>query len=91
MIQITEDLVLGARFTLDKAGGVLLRLFEVTGLSPGIDTLARKGIVGRGVLVDFARYREETGAPVDASTRVPIEPAAIDDDDVFGLIDAGRR
>jgi hypothetical protein len=41
MIRITEDLVLGARFTLDKAGGMFLRLFEVTGLSPGIDTLAR--------------------------------------------------
>jgi hypothetical protein len=38
---ITEDLILGARFTLDFAGGVLLRLFEVNGLSPGRDTLAQ--------------------------------------------------
>jgi hypothetical protein len=41
MIQITEDLVLGARFTLNHAGGSLLRLFEVTGLAPGRDTLAQ--------------------------------------------------
>jgi hypothetical protein len=44
MIQITEDLVLGARFTLDRAGGILLRLFEVTGLSPGRDTLAQAAL-----------------------------------------------
>jgi hypothetical protein len=44
MIQITEDLVLGARFTLDKTGGMLMRLFEVTGLSPGIDTLAQAAV-----------------------------------------------
>ena len=44
MIQITEDLVLGARFTLDRAGGVLLRLFEVTGLTPGRDTLAQAAL-----------------------------------------------
>jgi hypothetical protein len=41
MIQITEDLVLAARFTLDHSGGSLLRLFEVTGLTPGRDTLAQ--------------------------------------------------
>ena len=41
MIQVTEDLVLGARFTVDRSGGVLLRIFEVTGLSPGKDTLAQ--------------------------------------------------
>ena len=44
MIQITEDLVLGARFTIDKAGGVLIRVFEVTGLTPGIDTLAQAAL-----------------------------------------------
>ena len=41
MIQITEDLVLGARFTLNHTGATLLRLFEVTGLFPGRDTLAQ--------------------------------------------------
>lgn len=43
----------------------------------GIDRLARKGIVGRGVLVDFAAWRESTGAPVDATTRTVIGPAEI--------------
>ena len=41
MLQITEDLVLGARFTVDRSGGTLVRLFEVTGLTPGRDTLAQ--------------------------------------------------
>src|SRR5437764_5554282 len=44
MIQITEDLVLGARFTVDRSGGVLLRVFEVTGLAPGRDTLAQAAL-----------------------------------------------
>lgn len=41
----------------------------------GIDRLARKGMVGRGVLVDFAAWREAMGEPVDASARVVIGPA----------------
>jgi hypothetical protein len=40
-MQITEDLVLGAKFTLDRAGGILVRIFEVTGLTSGRDTLAQ--------------------------------------------------
>jgi hypothetical protein len=48
MIAITEDLVLGAQFTIDKAGGVMLRLFEVTGLEPGIDTLAQAALAQDG-------------------------------------------
>lgn len=44
MIQITEDLVLGARFTLDRSGGMLLRLFEVTGLTPGAQTLYQAAV-----------------------------------------------
>lgn len=54
MIQITEDLVLGARFTLDKTGGMLLRVFEVTGLTPGVDTLAQAAVAtdaGTGVQI----------------------------------------
>ena len=39
MPQITEDLVLGAKFTYTRAGGSLLRLFDVSGLTPGKDTL----------------------------------------------------
>ncbi|MFN0163185.1 MAG: cyclase family protein, partial [Burkholderiales bacterium] len=38
----------------------------------GIDRLAKKGMVGRGVLVDFAAWRESTGDPVDATTRIVI-------------------
>ena len=48
MIQITEDLVLGARFILDKAGGTLIRLFDITGLAPGIDTLAQAALAQDG-------------------------------------------
>lgn len=44
----------------------------------GIDTLARKGIVGRGVLVDFAGYRDAIGAAVDATARIPITPSDIE-------------
>lgn len=48
MIRINEDLVLGARFTLDRSGGVLLRMFEVTGLTSGIDTLYQAAIAQDG-------------------------------------------
>ena len=41
----------------------------------GIDRLARKGIVGRGVLVDFAAHRAAIGRPVDATARWAIGPA----------------
>lgn len=41
MPQITEDLVLGARYRYDKTGAMLLRLFDVSGLTPGRDTLAQ--------------------------------------------------
>jgi hypothetical protein len=48
MTSITEDLVLGARFTIEKSGGVMLRIFEVTGLTPGIDTLAQAALAQDG-------------------------------------------
>ncbi|GAC1433484.1 MAG: cyclase family protein [Candidatus Velthaea sp.] len=44
----------------------------------GIDALARKGIVGRGVLVDFARYNDEAGTPLDATARRAFTPDDID-------------
>ena len=44
----------------------------------GIDTLARKGMVGRGILVDFAAYHDALGTPVDATARVAITPLDID-------------
>ena len=40
-ISITEDLVLGAKFTYTRAGGSLLRLFDVSGLTPGKETLVQ--------------------------------------------------
>lgn len=40
----------------------------------GIDTWARQGIVGRGVLADVARWRESEGRPVEPGTRDVIEP-----------------
>lgn len=44
----------------------------------GIDRLARKGIVGRGVLVDWAAWQEAHGRPVEAAARVPITPDDFD-------------
>ncbi|HZL36479.1 MAG TPA: hypothetical protein VFC78_14265, partial [Tepidisphaeraceae bacterium] len=39
--KITEDLILGARYRYTKDGPTLLRVFDVTGLTPGRDTLAQ--------------------------------------------------
>jgi kynurenine formamidase len=39
----------------------------------GIDAWARRGIVGRFVLIDVARHREAMGTPLDAATRVAVE------------------
>ena len=44
----------------------------------GIDRLARKGIVGRGVLVDWAAWRESQGQSAEPRARVPIGPADFD-------------
>ena len=41
MAQITEDLVLGASFTISRTGASLVRVFDVGGLTPGRDTLAQ--------------------------------------------------
>jgi hypothetical protein len=48
MVQITEDLVLGSKFALDRGGGVLMRVFEVSGLVPGQDTLAQAALAQDG-------------------------------------------
>jgi|SRR5947209_14581364 len=40
-MQITEDLILGARFRSSLTGTALLRIFDVGGLVPGRDTLAQ--------------------------------------------------
>ena len=47
----------------------------------GIEHWARHGIVGRGVLLDAARYMEHQGSPLDATRRFAMDGA------VFG---AGR-
>ena len=44
----------------------------------GIDRLARKGIVGRGILVDFAGYMQGQGKPVDGTQRTAITPADLE-------------
>lgn len=40
----------------------------------GIDVIARRGIVGRGVLVDAAAYFESAGRPLEPTGRVAIGP-----------------
>ncbi len=49
----------------------------------GMEHWARHGIVGRGVLVDVARYREQAGRPLD-----PMASEAIGTDDLQGTLDA---
>jgi hypothetical protein len=49
----------------------------------GMHYWARKGIVGRAVLADVARWRESVGRPMD-----PGSPAAIEVDDLMGTLDA---
>lgn len=44
----------------------------------GIHHWARKGIVGRGVLVDVARYRADQGRPIDPAASDPIETEDLD-------------
>lgn len=51
----------------------------------GIDHWARRGIVGRGVLVDVARWRQATGDPLDIDSAEPITA-----DDIVGTLGAQR-
>jgi kynurenine formamidase len=44
----------------------------------GIDRLAKRGIVTRGVLVDAAAHQAKRGSPIDARTRYPIGPDLIE-------------
>ncbi len=44
----------------------------------GIHFWARKGIVGRGVLADVARWRAAQGRPLDQRAADPIEPSDLD-------------
>jgi hypothetical protein len=45
----------------------------------GINRWAERGIAGRGVLVDVARYRESAGRPLDHEGGDPITPELLDD------------
>ena len=51
----------------------------------GVHHWARRGIVGRAVLVDVARFREHADRPIVAGAPDPIEP-----DDVLGALDEQR-
>jgi kynurenine formamidase len=45
----------------------------------GIDVIARRGIVGRGVLIDVEQHRRTSGRPIDPRARVTIEPDLLDE------------
>lgn len=45
----------------------------------GIDRMAQRGIVGRGVLADVCSYLASAGTPVDATARVIIGPSLLDE------------
>jgi kynurenine formamidase len=45
----------------------------------GIDVIARRGIVGRGVLIDVERRRRLSGEPIDPRARVTITPDLLDE------------
>jgi Putative cyclase len=49
----------------------------------GIDHWARRGIVGRGVLADVARWRASVGRPID-----PAGPTVIEIEDLMATLDA---
>ena len=49
------------------------------GTRNGIEHLARKGIVGRGILLDVARHMEATGRAVDGGSRVEFTPADLEE------------
>ncbi len=80
MMQITEDLLLGAKFTYTRAGGSLLRVFDVSGLTPGKDTLVQAATAtDAGTGAHVPRYGESHpavyGLFVNAIEAVPLENA----------------
>jgi kynurenine formamidase len=54
------------------------QVIEGDGGKLGIEHFARKGIVGRGVLLDAGRYRESKGDPIDCSSKTVITPDTLD-------------
>jgi kynurenine formamidase len=53
-------------------------VIEGEGGKLGIEHFARKGIVGRGVLLDVGRYLDSQGTPVDCSTNTVITTDQLD-------------
>jgi hypothetical protein len=45
----------------------------------GVDVMARKGIIGRGILLDVERHLRLKGEAVEAHERYPISPALLDE------------
>jgi kynurenine formamidase len=45
----------------------------------GVQNIAERGIVGRGLLIDVARYREHIGRPVDQDSNEQIAVSELDD------------
>ncbi len=54
------------------------RIVEGDGGKLGIDVAARRGIVGRGVLLDVARHRAASGRPLDCAASEPITVADLE-------------
>jgi len=45
----------------------------------GMDVMARRGIVGRGILLDVERHLRNAGRPCAPNTRIPYTPALLDE------------
>jgi len=54
------------------------QVIEGEGGKLGIEHFARKGIVGRGVLLDVGRYLESKGAPIDCNSNTVVAPDTLD-------------
>jgi kynurenine formamidase len=52
---------------------------DPSSLTLGIQHWAKRGIVGRGVLLDVARHRERIGQPIDPTTSFQITGALLDE------------
>jgi hypothetical protein len=82
MARITEDLVLGAKYQYGAAGGTLLRIFDVSGLVPGVDTLAQAATAtdsttGRGIPRYGDPHPAVPGLYVSAIEAEPIEQSRV--------------
>ena len=76
-MHITEDLILGARYRYTKHGPTLLRVFDVSGLVPGRDTLAQaSGAVDSAGGAHVPRYGEPHPSVANLyAIEVDVQPA----------------